>query len=783
MLQLKNVTKVYGDANNAVRALKGIDLQFRKSEFVSILGPSGCGKTTLLNIVGGLDKYTSGDLLVDGKSTMSFSDSEWDAYRNSTVGFVFQSYNLISHLSVIDNVAIALTLSGVSAKEREKRAADALASVGLTDQIHKKPNQLSGGQMQRVAIARSLVNNPKILLADEPTGALDTTTSVQIMEILKDVSKDRLVIMVTHNQELAKEYSDRIVQLRDGLVTDDTMPFEAAVSEENEITQGGRQERLVNKKTSMTWWTAIKLSFKNLMTKRKRTILTSIAGSIGIIGVALVLALSSGMTSYVNSMQSDTLAGFPITISKTATVGGFERGGFGDNGSEAAQQYPSGDTIIAYDSSANTRVHNNIITQNYVDYLNAMDAQYYNAISYSYGLDMNVVAKSDSGIYKKISTGGATSIFGSSSYFNEMPNSEDFIKTQYDILENGGTYPTGANQVALIVDSYNRLDVRILNEFGITIAENYKFSDLLGRTFKVIKNNDYYIENGGNFVAGTDYEAMYNNPNSIELTIVCILRVKESSATELLSSGIGYTTALTEALLNDAKTSDIALAQMAAGETVNVLNNGLPFSNIANDSFKYVMQQIGADAIPTSIQIYPVNFDAKEKVKAYLDAYNAGRPETEQIIYSDLAESITNVISTMINTISIVLIAFAAISLVVSTIMIGIITYVSVVERTKEIGVLRAIGARKKDVTRIFNAETLIIGFVAGLLGVLLTYLLSIPINLIVGALVGVSGIASLPIWYAALLILGSMALTLIGGFLPARGAAKKDPVIALRTE
>ena len=770
MLQLKNVTKVYGGAT-PVHALKGIDLQFRRAEFVAVLGPSGCGKTTLLNLIGGLDKYTGGDLLVDGKSTMNFTDGEWDAYRNGTVGFVFQLYNLIAHLSVLDNVALALTLSGVSAEERKRRATAVLASVGLAEQIHKKPNQLSGGQMQRVAIARSLVNGPKILLADEPTGALDSETSVQIMEILKEVAKDRLVIMVTHNQELANRYSDRIVRLHDGLITDDTAPLEAAADE--------KTEPLINKKTSMSWVTATRLSFKNLMTKKKRTVLTSIAGSIGIIGVALVLALSSGMKSYVNGMQSDALSGFPLTVSQTATI--FDRGGFGGRENEN-QEFPAGDTVLPYDRAANMRVHTNIITQNYIDYLDATEKSLYNAISYSYGLEMTVIAKADNGSYKKVSTGGGNSIFGSSGYFNEMPDSEEFIKSQYDVLH--GAYPDGANDAVLIVDSYNRLDVRILEEFGITIAEEYKFRDLLGRMFKVISNNDYYVETGGVFQAGTGYAAMYNNPDSITVTVVGILRVKESAAavSELLSSGIGYTTALTKKMLDSAKASDVVTAQVTAGETVNVLT-GAAFSNISTDTYANVMRQIGADAIPTGAQIYPVNFEAKETIKKYLDAYNAGRPTEEQIIYSDLAESITGMISTMINTISLVLIGFTILALAVSTIMIGIITYVSVVERTKEIGILRAIGARKRDVTRIFNAETLIIGFIAGLLGVVITYILSIPINLIIGSLAGVTGIASLPVWYAAALVAGSMILTLIGGLIPARGAAKKDPVAALRTE
>ena len=772
MLKLSNITKIYEIDKTRIQALTEVDLQFRESEFVAVLGPSGCGKTTLLNIIGGLDNYTSGDLFIGGKSTKSFRDTEWDAYRNSTVGFVFQSYNLISHLSVLDNVAIALTLSGVSAEERKKRAMEALSSVGIADQAAKKPNQLSGGQMQRVAIARALVNNPKILLADEPTGALDSATSVQIMEILKEISKDRLVIMVTHNQELARGYSDRVVRLKDGLITEDTKPTDGEINE----TRG----KLINKKTSMSWTTAINLSFKNLMTKKKRTFLTSIAGSIGIVGVALVLAISSGMTAYVSSMQSDALAGFPITISKTAL---FAHGGHGadsDNifGGRRSGQFPTGNVIYSYDSSANTTVHNNVISLEYINYLAGMDRSLYNAVSYTYGLEMTVLAKTDFGSYKKVNTKQSASLFGSSSYFNEIPGNADFVKTQYDILE--GSYPINPNEVVLIVDKYNRIDVRVLEDFGITITDSYTFSDMVGRMFKAVSNDDYYTETDGVFIAGTDYESMFNNHNSLSLTIVGIMRVKETASSELLSSGIGYTIALTETMLEQAKSSAVSVAQLKAGETVNVLT-GQPFNNLV--TYTGVMQQIGADAVPTGIQIYPVNFEAKEGIKNYLDAYNSGKPNSERIIYADLAETVANIVSTLINTIAIVLAAFAAISLVVSTIMIGIITYVSVVERTKEIGILRAIGARKKDITRVFNAETLIIGFIAGLLGVVVTLVLSVPINVLIFNLVGVSGIASLPLLYGALLIIGSMALTLIGGWLPSRGAAKKDPVVALRTE
>jgi len=577
--------------------------------------------------------------------------------------------------------------------------------------------------------------------------------------------------MVTHNQEISKKYSDRVIQLKDGLITSDSNPSHELVVKQ--------EKPLITTKTSMSWLMAIKLSFKNLMTKKKRTIMTSIAGSIGIIGVALVLAISSGMSAYVSSMQSDALAGFPITVSQTATS--FD-GSMPMDNREEAEKFPKGDTIYSYDSSANRRTHTNLITQDYIDYLNSMDKSLYNAISYSYSLNMPVIVQADNGEYKKIETGKNSSFLGSGSYFNEMPDSEDFIKSQYEILENGGAFPSNANEIALIVDSYNRLDVKALGALGIAVAENYRFADLLGKTYKVINNNDYYTENNGIFVARTDYEAMYNNSNNIQLTIVGIMRVRESSSSELLSSGIVYTTALTETMLASAAISDVAIAQSELGDTKNVLT-GAEFSGQASDKYESVMQQIGASAIPTGIQIYPADFQAKDKIKDYLDLYNAEASEAEKIIYSDLAETITSMISTLINTITIILTALAAVSLVVSTIMIGIITYVSVVERTKEIGILRAIGARKKDISRIFNAETLIIGFIAGLFGVTITYVLSIPLNLIISSLVGVSGIVSLPILYALALVAGSMSLTLIGGLIPARSAAKKDPVLALRTE
>lgn len=773
MLRLVNITKDYVVGGNVISALRGVSLEFRRNEFVSILGPSGCGKTTLLNIIGGLDKYTSGDLLIDEKTTKQFKDSEWDAYRNNTIGMVFQNYNLIAHLSVLDNVSIALTLSGVGLSERKERAKKALIEVGLEDQIGKKPNQLSGGQMQRVAIARALVNNPDILLADEPTGALDTTTSVQILELLKQISKSRLVIMVTHNEELADAYSDRIIKLVDGLVRNDSNSYENGV--ENTSTL----EKLKNKKTSMSFLTAIKHSFKNLMTKKKRTTITSIAGSIGIIGVALVLAISNGMSQYVSQMQTDMLAGFPITVSKTAMVMMMrpDMGG----GNEQFTEYPEGSNLYSYDSEANASAHINNITDNYISYLNQMDSSLYNSISYSYGIEMNVLTKTDSGGYNKVNTtasGGIMGMGGGALYFKELPDNREFVESQYDLLGENSRYPENANEIVLIVDSYNRIDVKILNEFGVNISDNYTINDMIGRILKVVHNDDYYHENGGVYSARSDLESLYNETGNTTLTIVGILRVKESATTELLSSGIYYTNQLTQVMLTSAGASNVVQAQ--EGNTTNVLT-GQPFNNQV--TYESVMLKIGAETTPIGIQIYPVDFEAKEKIKQHMDAYNAGRVDEEKIIYTDLAETISSMTSTLINTITIVLTAFAAISLVVSSIMIGIITYVSVVERTKEIGILRAIGARKKDISRLFNAETIIIGFTAGLIGILITLLLSIPINALVNNLIGVEGIATLSVWHGLLLIGISMVLTFIGGLIPSRIAAKQDPVVALRTE
>ena len=769
MLKLVDIKKSYVVAGNPFPALNGINLEFKNNEFVSILGESGSGKTTMLNLIGGLDRYSSGDLLIDGKSTKDFKDQDWDAYRNATIGFVFQSYNLISHLSVLDNVEMALRLSGVSPKERKERATEVLVEVGLKDHIYKKPNQLSGGQMQRVAIARALVNNPKILLADEPTGALDSKTSVQIMQLIQKISKDRLVIMVTHNSTIAETFSDRIVRLVDGRVVEDSRP----VQPQELIVI----DKLINKKTSMSYLTAIKTSFKNLLTKKGRTLLTSFAGSIGIIGIALVLSISSGMTEYTNNLQSDSLAGFPITINSIVETDSFGPPAGTPFGDPIENEFPDGDTLYAYDSDASRSVHINTIDQTFMDYLAEMDTSYYNSISYSRSIALNIVDQTDAGNYFKVTTKASNGFFGSTNYFSELPDNPDFIMTQYDLLS--GTYPNDFHDIVLVVDSQNRLDLDLLNALGIAIDETYDFNDFIGKSFKVVQNNDFYQQIGSIYVPSNDYELMYLSNNSITISITGILRVKKDASSELLDEGIGYLTSLTDELLRLAKSSDVVVDQIQNPD-INVLS-GQPFNEQV--TYQQVMRTIGGDDSPTGVQIYPKSFEDKDLIKAYLDLYNDGKTEEQAIVYTDLAEQISSTISSLINTITIILTAFAGISLVVSSVMIGIITYVSVVERTKEIGIMRSLGARKKDISRIFNAETLLIGLASGVFGVIIAQGLNIPINFIIERLIDVPNFSNLLITNAVGLIVLSTVLTLIAGLIPSGIAARKDPVVALRTE
>ncbi|OQB62587.1 MAG: Macrolide export ATP-binding/permease protein MacB [Tenericutes bacterium ADurb.Bin140] len=791
MLKLINIEKNYYMGSTTVQALKKVNLEFRKSEFVAILGPSGCGKTTLLNLIGGLDRYTDGDIVINNKSTKEYKDADWDAYRNHSIGFVFQNYNLIPHLKVLGNVELALTLSGISIEERKKRAIDALNKVGLHDQIYKLPNQLSGGQMQRVAIARALVNDPDILLADEPTGALDSETSIQIMEILKEVAKDRLVIMVTHNPDLANQYATRIIRLLDGVVISDSNPYQAEVAKKDQ-TKG---ERL--KHTSMSFLTALALSFQNLLTKKARTILTAFAGSIGIIGIALVLALSNGFQSYVDKMQADTLSSYPLIISRESVdfASAAEL-----NMDTSLQEYPEGDTIFINKlmEKLNGIIIRNNITEDYIEnVIEKIDPALINGITYSRGVRLNIFKQmsiNNSIYYRQISAQNDMSSvmnFSGADIWQEIIDNQSFIESQYDVI--AGRLPQNKDEIIIQVDKYNQITDITLLSLGVLTSmssvDTLTFDDLLSLEYKLILNDDLYSYDSVNdrFVSQVDRNDtitadVYNK--GLTLKVVGIVRVNELTNTGSITGAIGYTKELTDYILEEAGKSEIVLWQKANPTKDPLTGQAYPADQNVEEQYYNTMSRLGGITTPKAINIYPVDFKAKTEIKKYLDNYNQTQEdEVNRIYYTDVMDLLVKSINTTINAISYVLIAFTSISLVVSSIMIGIITYISVLERTKEIGILRSIGARKKDISRVFNAETLIIGFVAGIIGIGVTLLLSIPINIIIDNLVNISNIAALKTYHAIFLVLISMALTLIAGLIPSRIAAKKDPVIALRTE
>ena len=803
MLRLDGITKDYKAGDGVVHALKGINLEFRRTEFVSILGHSGCGKTTMLNIIGGLDRYTDGDMSIDGVSTKKYKDVDWDTYRNIRIGFVFQNYNLIQHLTILDNVAMAMTLSGVGLAERKRRAEEALRTVGLEEQTKKLPNQLSGGQMQRVSIARAIVNNPEIILADEPTGALDSATSEQVMELLKEISRTRLVIMVTHNRELAEKYSTRIVSVKDGEIVGDTMPYDgkddeitAEKSEEFNATAKEKKKKL--KKSSMSYSTAIKLSFKNLMTKKGRTLMTSIAGSIGIIGVCLVLAISNGFSNYVNDLQQTVLAGYPVQIAQETFDTNVLLNMFmgGTSGSDKKVQYPDTDTIYQYNPSEmiTSAVIENDFGQDYIDYVNEVKEKgWASSITYSYGMKTTVVGKTVNTVgrvsYDKVNSSGGMDFSGlitpkANIGWREIIGDEEFILSQYDLV--AGSFPQNKNQVILVVDTFNQSNVSVLLGLGFsTKQKQVTFDEIVGTKLRVVANDDLYVEGDDGYFAEKDtsseYEELFNAPVSetnLEIEVVGVLRPKEGVQLALLSSGINYTSELTQYLLDINSKSRVVEAQAANTETD--VTTGLPFTE--KDTYRKAMQKLGGDDTPTGMNVYPRDFEGKEQIIAHLDAWNSDNPSSK-VIYVDMSEMATSMLNEIIRIISIVLVCFAAISLVVSSVMIGIITYVSVVERTKEIGILRSLGARKVDISNVFNAETFIIGLLAGVIGVIVTYILSIPINLIIYNLVEIGTLCVLSPWHALLMIVVSFALTLIAGLVPSSVAAKKDPVEALRTE
>lgn len=878
MLQLKNIVKDYVSGDTTVQALKGIDITFRDSEFVSILGQSGCGKTTLLNIIGGLDQYTSGDLIINGRSTTKYKDSDWDTYRNHTIGFVFQSYNLIPHQSVLSNVELALTLSGVSKAERRKRAVEVLEKVGLGDQIHKKPNQMSGGQMQRVAIARALVNNPDILLADEPTGALDSATSIQIMELLKEISKDRLIIMVTHNPELAEKYSSRIVRLLDGKVTDDTMPYEPT---DSRVTENNKAKRVKKKKgTSMSFLTALSLSANNLMTKKGRTLLTAFAGSIGIIGIALILALSSGFQSYIKRVEEDTLSSYPIAIEEeqvdySSMMSAFMGQHVGEASEKEDGKIYSNNIISEMLNSmmSQVKVNNLADFKKFIEDRNNGFDELVSDIQYGYSTTLNIykedtsdgiVQVNPSTVLDTIGMGQLSGMSGSSmmnssmmgggswDVWNELIGNRTLLESQYDVI--AGRWPDAYNEIVLIVDENNEISDYALYALGlkdqnevadtmtrlakgeevVSYKTEYTYEDILDLRYRLIVNTDFYSYNEENdcYTDVRDAEDSYRAAiaDGIQLQVVGILRPDPDAVTGAVSGSVGYTSALMEYVINKINASDIVKKQAAAPETDVI--TGLPFTKDGEEvementfdittltpeqqahlaslsqeeldtlmasymrpatssaTYDGNMEAFGVADLekPSSIMIYPVDFASKDmisdKISEYNDAVRAEGREEAVINYTDYIGLMMSSISTIINAISYVLIAFVAISLVVSSIMIGIITYISVLERTKEIGILRSIGASKHDISMVFNAETLIVGFVSGAMGIIVTMLLIIPINAIIKNLSGISNVAGLP-WLAALvLVLISMALTFIAGLIPAKMAAKKDPVVALRSE
>ncbi len=907
MLELKNIVKNYISGDTTVHALKGINLQFRKNEFVSVLGASGCGKTTLLNIIGGLDRYTSGDLIINGVSTKRFRDSDWDSYRNHSIGFVFQSYNLIPHQSVLSNVELALTLSGVSKAERRERAKEALRRVGLGDQFNKKPNQMSGGQMQRVAIARALVNNPDILLADEPTGALDTQTSIQIMELLKEVANDKLVIMVTHNPELAEKYSTRIVRLSDGSILSDSNPYFAGeVSEEPVDVKANAErkkkgERTGKKKSSMSFLTALSLSLNNLMTKKARTILTAAAGSIGIIGIALILSLSNGIQTYIDQVQEDTLSTYPITISKETQDYGAMFSAMLEV--HETEDHSDSDKIYVDDSmgtmmsSMNSKIKNNLESfKKYVEEHNDELAGMVSDIQYTYDFDLQVYSEDgktqvnpttifdNMGEYfASVSTmmSSSSSMMSGIEVMSEMIDNRELLEQQYNVI--AGTWPTKWDEVVLVVDKNNQISKMTLYMLGVldqselpdimnklvetgeyekTDIEPFTYDYFLNMKFNLLLNTDYFEKTDLTYTVDNvrypiwkdvreaeDYDqSKFVNEKGTKLKIVGIIRPDEDAVASSISGAIAYTGDLTDMIMQLNQKSEITVQQLTSTPGYDVFT-GASFEkktytrenitelldSIDEQSLDILLMYIGnktgmpitkedipamvqamddqtfaefvailekmvetkstleenleilgyaTEASPASINFYAKDFASKDMIEDFIASYNKNVSEADKISYTDLVGLMMSSITTIINVISYVLIAFVSISLVVSSIMIGIITYISVLERTKEIGILRSIGASKKDISRVFNAETLIIGFAAGAIGIIVTLILCIPINFIIHLLSGINNVGAILPWVGAIaLILISMLLTFIAGLIPSGIAAKKDPVEALRSE
>lgn len=899
MLQLKNIVKTYKTGDTEVHALKGVSINFRPNEFVSILGQSGCGKTTLLNIVGGLDQYTSGDLVIKGKSTKKYKDKDWDAYRNHSIGFVFQSYNLIMHQTVLQNVELALTLSGVSQADRRRRAKEVLEKVGLGDQMRKKPNQMSGGQMQRVAIARALINDPEILLADEPTGALDTETSVQIMELLKEIAKDRLVIMVTHNPDLANQYSTRIVKLLDGEVIDDSDPY---TDEEIEKEQYEELDHKSLKHKRMSYFTALNLSFNNLLTKKGRTILTAFAGSIGIIGIALILSLSDGFRNYIKGVEEDTLSTYPLEITDetvdssammTAMMGNVQP----NEEKHDMDKVYSNDFVGNYINTLMGEVKVNDM-KSFKKYIEEGDGQkikdYTSDIKYTYGIEVNAYQIKDNNeifqsnpctVLDSIGMGSFSDMASMSvgtgnrsmNLWSQMIGNQEMLENQYDVI--AGEWPDSYDEVVLVVSEYNEItdyelyalglrDVSELQEMVTASimggtkefeSTSYTYEELLNVRYKVIPSSDFYAydEAAGCYVNKSD-DAKYMREkieNGVEVKITAIVRPSDRATVHSINTTIGYRKDLVDYLMAEAKESEVGKEQLEnpdinvftgyefgtdlneaameeAEESSQEMYEQMGIADMSNEELALMMSNMSPEEIaamidameqstadmmsgmsltdlktvedatyeenlislgiafeddPMVISMYPIDFESKELIMDIIDDYNQSvmdaDEEEKEITYTDMVGTMMSSISSIINSISYVLMAFVAISLVVSSIMIGIITYISVLERTKEIGILRSIGASKKDISRVFNAETIIVGFVAGLLGIIVTILLNIPVNKIIEHFSDLKNVAKLPVAGAIILIVISVVLTMIAGLLPSRVASKKDPVEALRSE
>jgi len=865
MLTLKGIKKIYSAGNTNVEALKSIDISFRENEFVAVLGPSGCGKTTMLNIIGGLDNYTEGDLSIDGVSTKEYKDADWDSYRNHSIGFVFQSYNLIPHQSVLSNVELALTLSGVPKAERRERARKVLERVGLGDQLSRKPNQMSGGQMQRVAIARALVNDPKILLADEPTGALDQDTGIQLMEILKEVAKDRLVIMVTHNPELAEKYATRTVRLLDGNIIDDTDPYEPAAeikAREKEERKAKREKKRLRRKHSMSFLTALNLSLNNLFTKRTRTLLTSFAGSIGIIGIALILAMSAGATSYIHRVEKDTLSSYPIMIEDTSVdvtaLMESMQGKIENPEERELDRVYSQDMMTGMMQTLMSKVSTNDLKsfKKFVESAESGLGELTTDIQYTYDIALNlykadiengVMRVNPSTVFEYFGMGDmmgenslAAASLSNTDVWRELLGNKKLLSEQYDVL--AGNMPKSYDEAVIVVGENNELNDYTLYTLGLKDPKEleemfaammsgqqleevkpteYSYEQILGLRYKLLLNSDYYDKIGGKWMDRREDTAYLKEKleNSLEVKIVGIIRPAENAiATSVPAGTIGYTAELTEYLINKVNESEIVKAQRATPD-INILT-GLPFaaeefdismlspeeqayiaslspeeqkaaiaaiaaSMSKSETYETMLIKLGGVDLdsPSGMNIYPKDFESKDAIERVITDYNDKMGDAYAIKYTDYIGLLLSSVTTIINAITYILIAFVSVSLIVSSIMIGIITYISVLERRKEIGILRSIGASKKDISRVFNAETLIVGFGAGMMGILVTLLVLIPANIILKSLTDIANLAYLPVAGGVTLVIISMVLTLVAGLIPARIAAKKDPVEALRSE